>query len=420
MTILKKMLTSHALILVALAVAQPTMAGLTRVPSESPSINAAITNSTWGDTILVAAGTYSSTGFHDIDFGGKNMVLMSEDGPEATILDGSNTYRIFHAGTSEWRTTRIQGFTFRNGQRQESWGLTGMVKITSSAWVNFDDMIFEGGAASNGAAVHIKDGRGVFTNCVFRGNTASNNGAVYVEVGSGQFDNCLFEQNTATEGAAIYTQRGSATVNNGTFQNNTGGTIFAYWNSSITIDDSVFRNITGLTGVIVRLQNSSALTMTNCLVTDNTATANWEGGMVVADDGGFDLVNCTFANNTCADASNGAVDDRHDGSTITNCIIWGTKVGMGTKRCETVTCSLIFGNEGGDVSPCVNLAAGGNLNIDPGFCDPDGGDYRIASNSPCLPAYSGACGLIGATENGGCTLVGIEGLSFGSLKATFR
>ncbi len=421
MMILRPILANFAMVIIGLVISQSTLAGTIRVPSESSTIAQAIMNSVGGDTIIVAAGTYSGTGSHDLDFAGKNLLLKSEDGPEATILDGSNTYRIYIAQTSEWRTTRIQGFTFRNGQRQESWGLTGMVKLTSSATINFDNMIFEGGNASNGAAIHIKDGaRGVFTDCVFRNNTATNKGAVYVEGGSSEFNNCLFEDNTALEGAAIHQSKGSVVANSCTFRNNSGGVIFAFWNSSVNVSDSIFQGNSGLAGVAVRLQNASSLTMTNCLVTDNIATANWTGGVIAADDGGFDLVGCTFANNTCADASNGAVDDRHDGSTITNCVIWGTKVGMGTVRCETVTCSLIFGNEGGDTSPCIDLTANGNLQTDPGFCDPGGGDYRIAGNSPCLPEYSGSCGLIGATENGGCALVATEELNFGSVKAMFR
>ncbi len=418
---LRYILANCALAALFLVTAQTASASIIRVPSEESTIGAAITSSTYGDTIIVAAGTYSGTGSHDLDFASKNLLLKSEDGPEVTILDGSNTYRIFIAQTSEWRTTRIQGFTFRNGQRQESWGLTGMVKLTSSAWINFDNMIFEGGNASNGSAFHITGGaRGVFTDCVFRNNTTTNKGAVYVESGSAEFNNCLFENNTATEGAAIQQSRGSVVANNCTFRDNNGGVVFAFWNSGFTATDCVFQNNTGLAGVAVRLQNASSLTMTNCLLTDNVATSNWTGGVIAADDGGFDLTGCTIANNTCADASNGAVDDRHDLSTITNCVIWGTKVGMGTVRCETVSCSLIFANEGGDTNPCIDLAANGNFQTDPGFCDPDNGDYRIASNSPCLPAYSGACGLIGATDNGGCTLVATEELNFGSVKALYR
>jgi len=409
-------------VLISLVATQPSLAGLTRVPSESQSINSAIASSTWGDTILVAPGTYAGNGFHDIDFGGLNLSLFSEGGPEATILDGSNTYRIFYAHTSEHQSSVVRGFTFRDGQREESWGTTGMVKIASSATINFENMIFEGGEATNGAAVHIKEAQAHFTDCTFRTNNATNRGAIYVEDGNSTLDNCLFEYNTAGagNGAALYLGQGYVVADNCTFENNSGGTVYAYWNSTAILNDCIIRNNVGLTGVVGGVQNSSTLRMNYCLVNDNTATSDAAGAMVQALGGGFELTNCTIANSNLAGGNSSVLHDSWDAATITNCIIWGTTGGKALDRCGTVSCSLIYDNDGGNESDCFDLVGDGNLSTDPGFCEPDNGDYRIATNSPCLPEFSGGCGQIGATLNGGCALVGTQELSFGGLKAMYR
>ncbi len=407
----------------ALATSAPAAANITRVPSESPTIAHAISVSDWGDTVYVAPGTYSGSGSYELSFGGKDIQLLSEGGPEVTILDGGHAHRVFEATSAEPLSARVRGFTFRNGQTEEPWGTVGMVNIYSYSKMTFENMIFEGGYAEGaGGAVHVHlSSQAIFNNCVFRNNIAGHKGAgAYVEESAATFNDCLFEGNAALEGAALLIQRGSATFNDCVVQDNVGGGVFAYWYSSVMANRSTFRNNTGGAGVVINLQNNAGATMTDCLVTGNTATSSWEGGIILAELGSFHLTRCTIADNTCGAAASGAVDDRHDGSTITNCIITGTKVGMGTKRCETITCSLFFGNEGGDVSPCIDLSADGNLNVAPQFCDPANEDYQLAVDSPCLPKNSGACDQIGAMGAGGCVVTSVEPMSFGRVKAMYR
>ncbi len=53
-----------------------------RVPADQPTIQAGIDAAILGDTVLVADGTYTGDGNRDIDFGGKGIVLKSENGPD--------------------------------------------------------------------------------------------------------------------------------------------------------------------------------------------------------------------------------------------------------------------------------------------------------------------------------------------------
>ena len=71
--------------------AQPVGAAVITVDVEGgaqfTTILPAIANAAEGDTILVAPGTYTGLGNHDLDFQGKNLVLTSSHGAEQTIID---------------------------------------------------------------------------------------------------------------------------------------------------------------------------------------------------------------------------------------------------------------------------------------------------------------------------------------------
>lgn len=86
------------------------------------------------------------------------------------------------------------------------------------------------------------------------------------------------------------------------------------------------------------------------------------------------------------------------------------------------SCTNVFGNAGGD---WVGALAGqdsipGNVSVDPLFCQPAVDDYHLQWGSPCLPANSGGCGLIGAYGFGGCGSVAIRPESWSRIKAAFR
>lgn len=113
-----------ALVMLAMGVvsgAGPGVAGATErlVPSQYPTIQAAIDASVDGDVVIVADGVYTGTGNRDIDYLGKALTVRSENGPESCIIDcqasSGNRHRGFYFHTNETAAAVLDGFTIQNG-----------------------------------------------------------------------------------------------------------------------------------------------------------------------------------------------------------------------------------------------------------------------------------------------------------------
>lgn len=63
-----------------------------------------------------------------------------------------------------------------------------------------------------------------------------------------------------------------------------------------------------------------------------------------------------------------------------------------------ITCTDIYGNEGGDWTGDLAgyLGVNGNISMDPLFCDPEAGVLTLRADSPCAPLHDPECGRIGA------------------------
>ena len=78
--------------LVALMVVSLVHAAELVVPTQYPSIQAAINASVSGDIVTVRPGAYNER----LDIGGRNITLRSLLGPNATIIDPQGVVRAFH------------------------------------------------------------------------------------------------------------------------------------------------------------------------------------------------------------------------------------------------------------------------------------------------------------------------------------
>jgi len=106
------------------------MAETIRVESGG-SIQEAVNAAVSGDTVLVAAGVYSGAGNQGIEIAEKSLVVIAEDGPEATTISLSsvdNAFRIEGTGTE---SVTICGFNISDGRSQHG----GAVFVTTAALV---------------------------------------------------------------------------------------------------------------------------------------------------------------------------------------------------------------------------------------------------------------------------------------------
>jgi hypothetical protein len=328
----------------AAALAATAQAGITiHVPGDQPTIGAAIAVAQSGDRIIVADGVYFGQDNRDLTFGGKDLIVQSENGPANCIIDCQFQGRGFELVDGETRAAVIEGFTIRNGNV----------------------------ANSNGGAIDIGlSTNPTIRNCVFRDNTASALGGGVAVRGqcTPLIERCTFVNNTSY----------------GEEEGSEGGGLCLFFLSLATVRDCVFIGNFSEYGGGISCGLSDA-TIVNCLFAGNTAA--FGGGGAASDVSSATFVNCTFADNSAGYGGGAAGVTQYLTSDLTleNCIVWNDAPneiqvlnGSATVRYSDV--------DGGWSGP-------GNIDAIPGFVGQTfrgTEDYALTSGSPCIDAGENA------------------------------
>lgn len=383
------------------------------VPSQYPTIQAALFAAVDNDVVIVANGVYadellpiagSTTGNTELQFNANNVTLKSANGSNACTIDGTvddpldvrptEFRRLFQIVPSNNFNVRIEGFTIKNGRALID-GLgnaKGGAARIESAVVTFVDCKFESnqaiagsGGTGHGGAISVILGTVFLEGCSFVQNkadsVAGNGGAIYAAFGAVVATDCEFSENEAANGngGAVYVEGagGQLQMTRTFFGKNTA-----------TSGGAVFH--------IGEIGQLGMTTFSNCGFSGNRASSS--GRAMQVSGTYFELINSTVTGmgGTC---STGIVADNLDptmgSSLVRNSIVWGCGAQpvsiAGPSPSIEVGFSLIEGaGSGGSFNLLGATNGGSNIDDNPDFTgDPSSGnraDIHLALGSPCVDA----------------------------------
>ncbi len=301
-----------------------------------------------GDLILVTNGVYATGG--RVVYGAlTNRVVINK---AITVRSVNGSTFTFIGGNSVVGTSAIRGVYMSSNSV-----LSGFT-ITNGGTLKTGDFYQE---MSGGGIWAIDTNDVVVTNCVLAGNAANQlGGGIY----NGIVQNCMAIKNTANNGGGVANSIVANCIisNNSAFFSGGGAT------GATIINSKILANYAGSGGGGVA---SSACY--GCLIVSNLASG-YGGGIYM----GQNIVNCTIVGNSAGSAT-GGVDNNIGLVFVNNTVYFNTVASGGSPNYFSV---------GGGMYNCCTIPkpAGGAYNFTnaPNFVDYVGGDYHLASNSPCI------------------------------------
>jgi len=367
---------------------------------DASTIQAGIEIANAGDTVLLAAGTFTGTGNYNIDFLGKAITVTSESGPEVTVIDCEQNGR---------------GFIFQNGE--------GLSSVLAGVTIqNGNSGIFE-----DGGAISCESASPTITGNIIQNNEAgSGGGGIACNMSAPEIVGNMIIGNSAPgqEGGGIWLWFSDAFIGNNVIRDNEasyGAGIYAIMNSAPQIVGNVVYNNSAFSFGGGILLNGGAATISVNVIYGNDA--NYGAGIATENVDGSTLISQNTLSENHAHSGTGGNIYASGSPTIEHTIMAYSTSGEGL-YCNTpasqpvVTCCLIFGNAGGDA--LCGVDGGNNLFVDPGFCGTIGShNYLLQSDSPCAPTNNPCVMLIGARDVG-CGTSGFEKASWGEVKSLYR
>jgi predicted outer membrane repeat protein len=434
-----------------------------------------------GDTVLVACDTYYE---HDIVMK-SGVCLTSETGEAGCVtIDAQQQGRVIYC-LNVGGAASIVGFTLTGGLATGAavWDSCGggiycedsSPTLANCTFLDNGSTLAGGGlfcgmnmstALTNSTLWRDRDSPPpirsgpTVTDCMFSGNTTQTGGGAFSYLCSPTLTRCTFSVNAAERGGGLCCMGDATSLSGCTFLGNWaehgGGGIYITVGSSATFTDCAFsHNTSAEDGGAMQCEELSSPAFTGVAFTRNTAVGyggavfcngasptfdhvelngntagGFGGGMRFSGSSSPVLNNATLSGNTAGDGS-GLYCGDGSSVTVTNCIIafgdGASAVGSDGTGGATLSCSDVYGNEGGDWVDCIEGqgTVNGNFSADPLFCW-DEIVFTLNANSPCLPGNhpdGSSCGLIGAGGIG-CPATGVaenaHETSWSAIKAMYR
>jgi len=396
-----------------------------------------------GDVITVAPGTYSGPDNREINFMGKDLTLMSEAGPEFTVIDLDRQGRAFFFIGGESHYSIIDGFTITRGRSD----MGGAIFCAGSDPVIHDCVFDDNYSNDFGGAVYIgTNSEAEVVECHFADNYAERyGGGIYCLQSSPRIRSNTFENNRAEfNGGAISCKEGSwASISSCEFRENwsgeLGGAVYCGMTGSpegrapgpdrvsgTVVKNCLFYENESERGGGVYINAFSEVLVDHNLFVRNIGTI--AGGGLYAETSWKQIPtvrSCTFVYNHSpggAIYSDGGWEQNH--MTVSRCIIAFTtpdETGRAITRepgswLDTIH-TITFDNGGSDSVPGTENLIG----VDPRFCDVSTDYYFLCANSPGLAENNEYGQFIGAYLSvcGPCNAP-VHQISWGAIKALYR
>jgi len=362
--------------------------GITHFDKIQDGIDAALTQN--NDIVLVMPGTYGGL----IDFTGKALTVVSDQGPASTIIDGDHaSYGAVGFESGEGRDSVLDGFTITNFTGTAVWCYQSTPTIVGNNIVNNGGHGIE--CAHNSAPL-------------IKGNTISANSAgIYCDYAlDTEILNNIINDNR-TQGIAIFWD-GSSVISHNVITGNHRNGIASDGSGVVSIDNNI---ISSNSRDGIALYDSWAKVISNNVI-DNNADSGIEMGyagetitnnIITRNSGGgidcyvgqepLNITNNTIAFNS-ADKGGGIFCSERSPAWVTNTILWGNTADIGpeiyvgeTQYPAMLTISYSDVKGGQDSvhveSGCTLNWGPGMIDSDPLFVDPAAEDFHIPYTSPC-------------------------------------
>lgn len=401
------------------------------IPSPNPptvgdgvyrTIQAAVTASLDGQTVLVADGNWAGFAYN-----GKDITVDSVNGSGSTFIQGSGTLVDFN-NTAGGSNSTLRGFTVRNGTVGVSSNGSDVViqqcviENNSAQGINhlsgnLDPLVVEDSVIRNNhPGVQTTNSGAVMTlrRTAVTGNSVAGSGAGILS-GGGNYtlESCTLSDNIAgASGGALYNSNAAFvmvmrdSVLEGNRANGGGGGALAFNAAgTVTVERTILRgNRASANGGAVWHQGGR-YNFTNSTFSGNYAVGNG-GGVMMATNTGYPTFNsCTFSGNSAGLGGGLYVSnpvDTADRPKVLNCIMYGDDAR------SSVVLEEIDGTGAGYLARTqvqytdimqdftVFNSQIGNINASPQFvaavaassAPTNSGDYHIQTGSPCEGAAS--------------------------------
>ena len=286
------------ILVVLISLAPPAAPATVYVPDDHPTIQQAIDAAVPHATIVVRPGTY----VENISFLGKDIVVRSQFGAAATVIDGNRSGSVVSFTGREPRSAVLEGFTITNGtgtpvgSSGETEGGGVLCFYQCSATIRHN--VIRDNEATSGAGI-----ASLFSNPCICGNTIVDNRAALFgggiccnDFGMPRIISNVIVENSAARGGAMHIALAAPRITGHTFFGNTapegGGAVSCILTEDVQITNCIFWGNKSSLGneILIDLWTEVSISYSALVPSSENifflhchGTLNWGEGMVEVD-----------------------------------------------------------------------------------------------------------------------------------------